>query len=107
LSAAAYSIYLQLPSITGGCSSIRNPRTRLAVVTGNLPNMVLYIDTYIKQLLFISKPHKSLIFENQSSNTTPVTDMVTAEQKAVPLKEIQLRYIYLKVCYDPMSISRE
>jgi hypothetical protein len=35
LSAAAYSIYSQLPSIPGGLSFIRNPRTRHAVVTGN------------------------------------------------------------------------
>jgi hypothetical protein len=33
-SAAAYSIYSQLSSIAGGLSSIRNPRTRHAVVTG-------------------------------------------------------------------------
>jgi hypothetical protein len=34
LSAAAYSIYAQLPSVAGRCSSIRNPRTCHAVVTG-------------------------------------------------------------------------
>jgi hypothetical protein len=35
LSATAYSMYSQLPSITGGRSSIRNLRTRHAVVTGS------------------------------------------------------------------------
>jgi hypothetical protein len=39
LSAADYSIYLQLPSIAGGHSSIRNLRTRHAVVT-DPPNML-------------------------------------------------------------------
>jgi hypothetical protein len=34
LSATAYPMYSQLPSISGGRSSIRNPRTRHAVVTG-------------------------------------------------------------------------
>jgi hypothetical protein len=34
LSATAYSMYSQLPSITGGRSSIRKLRTRHAVVTG-------------------------------------------------------------------------
>jgi hypothetical protein len=34
LSAAAYSMYSQLTSITGGRASIRDPRTRHAVVTG-------------------------------------------------------------------------
>jgi hypothetical protein len=34
LSATAYSMYSKLPSITGGRSSIRNLRTRHAVVTG-------------------------------------------------------------------------
>jgi hypothetical protein len=34
LSATAYSIYSQLTSISGGRSSIRNPRTRHAVGTG-------------------------------------------------------------------------
>jgi hypothetical protein len=34
LSAAAYSIYSQLPSIAGVCSSICCPRSRHAVVTG-------------------------------------------------------------------------
>jgi hypothetical protein len=34
LSAAAYSIYLQLPSLAGGCSSMRNLRTCHAMVTG-------------------------------------------------------------------------
>jgi hypothetical protein len=34
LSAAVYSIYSQLPSIVGGRSSIRIPRTRHALVTG-------------------------------------------------------------------------
>jgi hypothetical protein len=33
-SATAYSMYSQLPSISGGRSSIRNLRTRHAVVTG-------------------------------------------------------------------------
>jgi hypothetical protein len=33
LSTTAYSIYSQLPSIAGGRTSIRNPRTRHAVVT--------------------------------------------------------------------------
>jgi hypothetical protein len=35
----AYSIYSQLPSIAGGRSSIRNPRTRHAAMTGNPRNM--------------------------------------------------------------------
>jgi hypothetical protein len=34
LSAAAYSMYSQITSITGGRPSIRDPRTRHAVVTG-------------------------------------------------------------------------
>jgi hypothetical protein len=33
LSAAAYSVYSQLPSIARGHLSIHHPRTRLAVVT--------------------------------------------------------------------------
>jgi hypothetical protein len=41
LSTTAYSIYLQLTSISGGRSSIRNPRTRHAVGTGTPRNMVL------------------------------------------------------------------
>jgi hypothetical protein len=40
LPATAYSIYLQLTSIAGGRSIIRNPRTRHAVGTGTPPNMV-------------------------------------------------------------------
>jgi hypothetical protein len=51
LSATAYSIYSQLPSISGGLPSIRNLRTRHAVVTRNPPNMVrpsyIYIYIYI------------------------------------------------------------
>jgi len=39
LSAAAYSIYSQLPSVPGGLPSIRNLRTRHAVVTREPPNM--------------------------------------------------------------------
>jgi hypothetical protein len=39
LSATAYSIYSQLPSVPGGLPSIRNLRTRHAVVTRNPPNM--------------------------------------------------------------------
>jgi hypothetical protein len=35
LSMAAYSVYSQLSSIAGGLSSIHNPRTCHAVVTGN------------------------------------------------------------------------
>jgi hypothetical protein len=33
-SVAVYSMYSQLPSIAGGHSSIRDPRTRHSVVTG-------------------------------------------------------------------------
>jgi hypothetical protein len=50
LSAAAYSIYLQLTSIAGGCSSILNPRTRHAVVTGTPPNMVFLLAANIMNL---------------------------------------------------------
>jgi hypothetical protein len=45
LSATAYSIYSQLPSVAGGLPSIRNLRTRHAVVTRDQPNMDIY--TYI------------------------------------------------------------
>jgi hypothetical protein len=38
LSATAYSIYSQLPSVSGGLPSIRNLRTRHAVVTRDPPN---------------------------------------------------------------------
>jgi len=34
-----YSIYSQLPSVSGGLPSIRNLRTRDAVVTSDPPNM--------------------------------------------------------------------
>jgi hypothetical protein len=39
LSATAYSIYSRLPSVTGGLPSIRNLKTRHAVVTRDPPNM--------------------------------------------------------------------
>jgi hypothetical protein len=39
LSATAYSIYSQLPSVPGGLPSIRNLRMRHAVVTRDPPNM--------------------------------------------------------------------
>jgi hypothetical protein len=39
LFATGYSIYSQLPSVTGGLPSIRNLRTRHAVVTRDPPNM--------------------------------------------------------------------
>jgi hypothetical protein len=39
LSATAYSIYSQLPSVHGELPSIRNLRTRYVVVTRDLPNM--------------------------------------------------------------------
>jgi hypothetical protein len=35
----AYSIYSQLPSVSGGLPSIRNLRTRHAVVTRDPPNV--------------------------------------------------------------------
>jgi hypothetical protein len=35
----AFSMYLQLPSIAGGCPAIHNPRTHHPTVTGDLPNM--------------------------------------------------------------------
>jgi hypothetical protein len=38
LSAAAYSVYQQLPSKAVGCSSIPNPRRHHAVVTRDPPN---------------------------------------------------------------------
>jgi len=38
-SATAYSIYSQLPSVSGGLPSTRNLRTRHAVVTWDPPNM--------------------------------------------------------------------
>jgi hypothetical protein len=44
LSATVYSIYSQLPSVPGGLPSIRNLRTRHAVVTRDPPN-VAYILT--------------------------------------------------------------
>jgi hypothetical protein len=44
LSAAPYLIYSQLPSIAGGRSSIRNPRTRHAVGTGT---HLCYISVFI------------------------------------------------------------
>jgi hypothetical protein len=44
----AYSIYSQLPSIPGGLPSIRNLRTRHAVVTRDPPNMDIYIYHIIK-----------------------------------------------------------
>jgi hypothetical protein len=51
LSAPAYSIYSQLPSITAGRSSIRK---RHAVVTGNPPNMEAgYMDTNNHNKLYI------------------------------------------------------
>jgi hypothetical protein len=43
LSATAYSIYSQLPSVHGGLPSIRNLRTRHAVVISNPPDMESYI----------------------------------------------------------------
>jgi hypothetical protein len=44
LSADAYSIYSQLPYKAGGCSYIRNPTTRHAVVTGtHLSKCILHI----------------------------------------------------------------
>jgi hypothetical protein len=39
LPAIAYSIYSHLPSVSRGLPSIRNPRTRHAVVTKDPPNM--------------------------------------------------------------------
>jgi hypothetical protein len=39
LSAAAYSIYWQLPSIAGGCLLLPRPGDALAVVTRGPPNM--------------------------------------------------------------------
>jgi len=49
LSATAYSIYSQLPSISGGRSSIRNQSSRRAMETGtHLPwAHLLYIFTYL------------------------------------------------------------
>jgi hypothetical protein len=57
LSTAAYSIYSQLPSITGGCPSIHNPGTHHAVVTRDPPNMGLPYIRYIWLLpcVFIPK----------------------------------------------------
>jgi hypothetical protein len=43
LSAAAYSIYSQLPSVAGGLPSIRNLRTRHAVMTRDPPNKTMRI----------------------------------------------------------------
>jgi hypothetical protein len=46
LPVTTYSMYSQLPSITGGCSSIRNLRTCHAVVTGtHFTWTPIYIDT--------------------------------------------------------------
>jgi hypothetical protein len=45
LSATAYSIYSQLPSVLGRLPSIRNLRTRHAVVTRDSPNMARH-NTY-------------------------------------------------------------
>jgi hypothetical protein len=42
LSATAYSIYSQLPSVSGGLLSIRNLRTRHAVVTRDPSNTYIY-----------------------------------------------------------------
>jgi hypothetical protein len=39
LSATVYSIYSQLPPVSGGLPSIRNLRTCHAVATRNLPNI--------------------------------------------------------------------
>jgi hypothetical protein len=47
LSATAYSIHSQLPSVSGFLPSIRNLRTRHAVVARDPPNMVSHITTFI------------------------------------------------------------
>jgi hypothetical protein len=54
LSVAAYSIYSQLPSIAGGRSSIRNPRTLHAVVTGTHLTWRNLVLCYWNVLLIIS-----------------------------------------------------
>jgi hypothetical protein len=45
LSATAYSMYSQLPSTSGGCSSTRNLRTRHAMVTGTHLSWCRYAST--------------------------------------------------------------
>jgi hypothetical protein len=52
LSAAAYSMYSQLTSIAGGCPSIRDPRTRHAVMTGTHQTWTLYLYVYLYIYLF-------------------------------------------------------
>jgi hypothetical protein len=62
LSATAYSIYSQLPSVPGRLPSMRNLRTRHAVVTRDPPNMRRYNST--KYFLYV-KNHKHVDSEKR------------------------------------------
>jgi hypothetical protein len=52
LSATAYSVYSQRPSVPGELPSIRNLKTRHAVVTRDPPNMVSFTSAFINQIIF-------------------------------------------------------
>ena len=69
LSATAYSIYSQLPSISAGRSSNRNLRTRHAVVTGTHGNGGKYFGFFTKGGLVkkLENWHSDAIFNNRRS----------------------------------------
>jgi hypothetical protein len=75
LSTTAYSIYSQLPSTAGGRSSIRNPWTRHAVMTGP-PNMDMHTEA----------KNNSNVVEINQKNYSPI-QFLSTKSHSTPNKE--------------------